>query len=192
MNTRDSIISYLEFMLKSPIATWWAVATGLIGVISFLVLSSTAQISRIWLTVIIFGSSLCLFTGVSALLKAWPLWRKSSAAAVRQIVRAEKEHVFLLEGLSDSRIGLMLEIYRTRESVEVPIGLIEITHQRDDGLVQAKAVWIMPVHMREIETRELSPQSLCAYAALSRDTLERWIEQKAEMKIHDLMKRGKS
>jgi hypothetical protein len=42
-----SVIRYLEHMLKTPLSAWWAVATGVVGIISFAVLSPTVSISRV-------------------------------------------------------------------------------------------------------------------------------------------------
>ena len=179
-------------MLKTPVSVWWAIATGLIGIISFSILSPTVSISRIGLILIIFACSLCLFIGVSVLFKGWPLWRASGAARIKEIVRADGEHVFVLEQAGNSKVGFVIEVFRIREAVEIPIGLLEITHEREDGLLQAKALWLMPVHLRDIEKRELSSESLLVYPATSRKTLERYIEQQAEMKIRDVMKRGKT
>lgn len=137
-----SFSGYLEYMLKTPITGWWAVATGLLGIISFALLSPTVSIGRVWLTVIIFGCSLFLFTGISVLFKGWPLWRSPGATRIKKIVHADGEHVFLLEQLSNGKVGLVLEIYRIREAVEMPIGLLEVTHEREDGLLQAKSLWL--------------------------------------------------
>lgn len=178
-------------MLKTPVATWWAIATGLVAVVSFTILSPTVSINRIWLIFIIFLCSLCLFVGISLLFKGWPLWCSSSATKIKEIVRADGDHIFLLEHPGHSKSGLVLEVFRIRENVEISIGLLEITHEREDGLFQAKALWLMPVHLREIEKRELSPESLLAYPATSRNTLSRYIEHQAEIKIQDVMKRGK-
>jgi len=177
-------------MLRSSVASWWGVATGLVGIISFTLLSEEVSINRLWLTGIILAISFFIFIAVSVLIRSWSLYFNSNTAIIKQIVRADNEHIFLLEGLENSKIGILLEVYRVRESVEVPIGLIEVSHQREDGLVQAKPVWIMPVHLRDIETRELSHQSLVAYQTLSRGTLSKWIDMNAEKKLQFLMKKG--
>jgi hypothetical protein len=187
-----SVSRYLEHMLKTPVTAWWAVATGLVGIVSFVVLSPTVSIDRVWLIVIIFVCSLCLFIGVSVLFKGWPMWRTLGAARIKEIVRADGEQVFVLEQAGNSKVGVVLEVFRVREAVEIPIGLLEITHEREDGFLQAKALWLMPIHLRDIEKRELSPESLLAYPVTSRNTLERYIEQQAEIRIQDVMKRGKS
>lgn len=187
-----SVSHYLEHMLKTPLTAWWAVATGLVGIVSFAVLSPTVSIGRVWLIVIIFACSLCLFIGVSVLFKGWLLWRTSGAARIKEIVRADGEQVFVLEQAGNSKLGVVLEVFRIREAVEIPIGLLEITHEREDGFLQAKALWLMPIHLRDIEKRQLSPESLLAYPVTSRNTLERYIEQQAEIRIQDVMKRGKN
>jgi len=187
-----SVSRYLEHMLRTPVTAWWAVATGLVGIVSFAVSSPTVFISRVWLIVIIFVCSLCLFIGLSVLFKGWSLWRTSGAARIKEVVRADGEQVFVLEQAGNSKVGVVLEVFRIREAVEISIGLLEITHEREDGFLQAKALWLMPIHLRDIEKRELSPESLLAYPVTSRNTLERYIEQQAEMRIQDVMKRGKN
>jgi len=179
-------------MLKTPVTTWWAVATGMVGIIGFVLLAPTVSIGRVYLIVIIFICSLCLFIGISVLFKGWSLWRISGAARIKEIVRADGEQVFVIEETGNSKVGGVLEIFRIREAIEIPIGLLEITHEREDGFFQAKALWLMPIHLRDIEKRELSPESLLAYPVTSRNTLERYIEQQAEIRIQDVMKRGKS
>jgi len=190
MMPKRSFLTYLIYMLRSSIASWWAVATGLIGIVSFTFLSEQVILNRVWVTAFILSISFFIFIAVSVLIRAWSLYLNSTTATIKQIVKADNEHVFLLEGIENIKMGILLEVYRLRESVEVPIGLIEVSHQREDGLVQAKPVWIMPVHLREIETRELSHKSLVAYQALSKGTLSKWVDAKAEQKVQFLMKRG--
>ena len=185
-----SFVGYLSFIFKTPLAAWWASAAGLLGIIRFILLTPTVSLGRVSLTAIIFSSSLFLFVAVSIMFKAWPLYTQRRRQTVTQIVKADNECVFLVDGLGDAGVGTLLEIYRKRESIEVPIGFIEVTHQRSDGLYQAKAVWIMPVHLRDIETRELSHDSIFVYGALSASTLSRLIDQKAETMVQDLMRRG--
>lgn len=190
MPVKKSLLSYLTFMLRSSVASWWGIATGLIGIVSFTLLSKEVSINRLWLTAIILAISFFIFITVSILIRSWSLYFNSNTATIKQIVRADHELIFLLEGLGNSKTGSLLEVYRVRESIEVPIGLIEVSHQKEDGLVQAIPVWIMPVHLRDIETHELSPQSLVAYLTLSKGTLSKWVDNKAEQKVQFLMKRG--
>lgn len=98
--------------------------------------------------------------------------------------------MFLLKGLRNVNIGSVLEVRRVREGIDIPIGFIEVTLARNDGVVQAKPLWIMPGHLRDIETHELPAQSLAISQMLNRETFRRWINESAEMKVKDLMRRG--
>ena len=87
-------------------------------------------------------------------------------------------------------MGSFLEVYRVKELIEIPIGFIETFHQKEDGLVQAKPVWIMPIHLRDLESRELSVDSVKAYPSMTKSTLTRWVNAEAESKIQDLFRKG--
>lgn len=110
--------------------------------------------------------------------------------AVSQIVRVDDERVFLLEGLRSFKQGSMFEVYRTTDDVDVSIGLVQATFQQENGTVQAKPVWIKPGHLRDIETGALSVRNLRAYQTLNNDTLSRWIDDRAEVLVQDLLRRG--
>lgn len=183
--------SYLEFILISPITAWWAVVTGVVEMLGFGLASDIIVVSKWWLLLIVLIVSFSLLIGFLVLYRAWPLYAKTyDRITISQIVRVDDEQVFLLEGLRSFKIGSLFEVYRTREDVEVSIGFIQATHQREDGIMQAKPVWIMPGHLRDIETGALSVQNLTVYQTLSKDTLSRWVDDRAEMKVQDLMKRG--
>lgn len=129
--------------------------------------------------------------GLIVLYKGWFIyWQAFDNIRLHEITRADNEHVFLLESWHDLEIGSVLEVHRTQESVEIPIGLIKATLRRDDGKVQTKPLGIMPTHLRDLEKRELSVQSLSVCRTLGNDTLTRWIEIRAKEKVDELMRRG--
>lgn len=190
--TNKSFLGYLTFILKSPLSAWWAIATGLIGVLSFNLLSPTYPINRLWITTVILVTSFLLFIAITVILKAWPLYLQNNKPLISQIVKVDNECIFLLAGLNELGIGTLLEVYRKHEFVEISIGFIEITHQTSEGLYQAKPVWIMPVHLRDIESRELSHESLSVYTTLTTKTLTGWINRRCDNIIQSLLKKGKS
>jgi hypothetical protein len=98
--------------------------------------------------------------------------------------------MFLLDGLHIFKQGSMFEVYRKQEDVDVSIGLIQATFQQESGTVQAEPVWIRSGHLRDIETGALSVRNLRAYHTLSNDTLSRWIDEKADEMVQDLLRRG--
>jgi len=189
--SKPTLRSYLCFILSSPIAVWWAVATAVIEMVGFGLASDTIVLSKWWLLILVLIMSFSLLIGLLVLWKAWPLYSKTyERIAISQIVRIDEEQVFLLEGLSSFRQGAMFEVYRTMEDVDVSIGLVQATHQRENSVVQAKPVWIKPGHLRDIETGALSVRNLRAYQTLSSDTLSRWVDDKADAMVQDLIGRG--
>lgn len=190
MNTR-SPRAYLEFMLKSPLAVWWACATFAAEMLVSLLPAGIIQLPRVWLAIAVFFVSLCVFASVVVLYKGWVLYsRTQNAVSILEITRSDNEHVFILESGSSPEVGSVLEVHRIRESAEVPIGLIEVTLCREDGKTQARPVWIGPGHLREIETRELSARSLIVHRTPHSETLSKWINEQADQKIQDLIRRG--
>ena len=189
--SKSPFIAYLSFVLKSPISTWWGLATALIGIVGFTLTDQNIQINRLWLLVLIFIASFSLYVGFHVFYKGWQLYASNKEKIeIIEIVRAGGEHVFLLDCPASHRIGSFLEVYRVKESIEIPIGFIETFHKKEDGLIQAKPVWIMPIHLKDLESRELSVESIKAYPSMTKATLYRWINDEAESKIRDLLRKG--
>jgi hypothetical protein len=191
MNSKPTLRSYLRFILSSPISVWWGVATAVIEMVSFGLVSDTIALSKWWLLIVILIVSFSTLIGFLVVWKAWPLYSRTyERIAISQIVHVDDEHVFLLEGLRSFKQGSMFEVYRTTEDVDVSIGLVQATFQQENGTVQAKPVWIKPGHLRDIETGALSVRNLRAYQTLNNDTLSRWIDDRAEALVQDLLRRG--
>lgn len=183
--------AYLDFLLSSPVTVWWGVATAVIEMVGFGLASDTIALSKWWLLLLILIVSFSILIGFLVVWKAWPLYsRMYERVTISQIVRIDDEQVFLLEGFHVFKQGSMFEVYRTTEDVDVSIGLIQTTFQQEGGIVQAKPVWIKPGHLRDIETGALSVRNLRAYQTLSNETLSRWVDDRAETLVQDLIKRG--
>lgn len=191
LNHKNSFTDYLAFLFKSPLTTWWGVATALVGVVSFTLTNQNLTINRLWILLIIFIVSFSLFVGFQVSVKAWKLYVSSNQQInIIEVIRADDEQIFLLDCPPFHKVGSFLEIYRVKESIEIPIGFIETFHQKEDGLIQAKPVWIMPIHLHDLESRELSVDSLKAYPSMTKATLTRWVNAEAESKIQDLFRKG--
>jgi len=192
MNTRSaSKATYFELMLKPPLSAGWAAATLVVPIAVVLLPSGAVQVPKLGLAVAVFFVSLCIFVAVVSLYKGWILYSQVyQAISILEIARDDEGHVFILEPQSNLEIGSVLEVHRVREGAEFPIGFIEVALRRNDGKIQARPVWIMPGHLRDIETSQLSVQSLTVQPTLSRDTLSKWIHQQTEQEVEDLMRRG--
>ena len=188
---RSSMKAYLEFMFISPVTTWWGAVTFGLEVIAFLFLGQTITINRIGILVLLFVVSFSLFVSFLVVYRGWSIFSGAiENIKITEIVRVDNDQFFLLQCRHSYKIGSMFEVYRRQESVEIPIGFIEITHERADGIIQAKPIWILPVHLRDIERHELSKDSLVVYSTFSSSTLPRWIDEQAENKVQELLRRG--
>jgi hypothetical protein len=188
---RPSVASYLGYMLKTPLATWWGAATFAMEVMGFLIAGPVISLSRLWLLPTVFLVSFSLFVGVLVLCKGWFLYSGLfETIRVKQVICVEGEQIFLLEGLHRFHLGSLFELHRIRESVELPIGLIAATRENEDGTIQARPVWIMPGHMRDIESNQVSAQNLTVHNTLTRDALDKWIDGEAEARVRGLIRRG--
>ncbi len=182
---------YLSSMLTTPISGWWALITGAISLIAWVVTpSDTITVSKVLFLIIIVVVSFILFVGSSVAYKGWILYSERNNVYVTQTVEYENERVFLLRGMQNVQLGSVLEVYRKKEALEVPIGLIEVTHEKENREVQARPVWIMPGHLLDIKQGELSVDNLIVHCTLSKNILSRWVDEQAERKLQDLLKRG--
>jgi len=183
--------AYLKFILISPISSWWAIFTGVLEIIAFFWPGNTNILSRISVFFLLFFASLCLMGGFLVIIKGWEIYSKAfERIHVTQIVRIENDQYFLLKCPRKYQVGSMFEVFRKMESVEVPIGFIETIHHRDDGIIQARPLWIRSVHLRDIEKSHLSVDSLVVYPYFSSSSLPQWIDEQADRKVNELMKRG--
>ncbi|GEM_PF-1409642 len=194
-----SVRSYLRFMLKSPINAWWVTATFVIEVLGivlpFVLLSDTITLSRLWLIILLlptaFLVSFSILVAAVVLFKGWEIFSETyDQVRVLDIIRVEGEQVFLLEGIRSFKDGSVFEIYyQTIRSVEVSLGLVKTVHQQEDGIVQAKLLWIKPGRLRDIETNKVLKRNLIIRRTLSSDIVSRWITNEANIKL-ELHKRG--
>jgi len=190
-NSKPHILDYVTFLFKSSLGAWWALVTALIGIFGFTMTDAIVQINRLWLVIILLSGSFSLFVGFQVFLKGWRLYSSTEQQInILEIVRSDDEQIFVLDCPTFHRIGSFLEVYRVKELIEIPIGFIETFHQKEDGLIQARPVWIMPIHLHDIESRELSIESLKAYPSVSKSILNRWVRAEADSKVQDLLRKG--
>jgi hypothetical protein len=183
--------AYLEFMLKSPLSVWWAAATFAAEILVSLLPSGVIDLPILLLAGTVFLVSLCVYVSSVALYKGWVLYsRASNTISVLEMARDDNGHVFVLEDCPALELGSVLEVHRRRESVEIPVGFIESDLRREDGRIQARPVWMMPVHVRDIEAGILSAQSLTVHATMKKQTLLRWFDYEAEQRVQGLLGRG--
>jgi hypothetical protein len=178
-------------MLITPISGWWALITGAISLIAWVITpSDTISVSKVLFLIIIVIVSFIVWVGFSVALNGWKLYSERNNVYITQTVEYENERVFLLKGMQNVRPGSVLEVYRKIEALEVAIGLIEVFHEKENREVQARPIWIMPVHLQAIKEGKLSVDNLIVQCTLSKNTLLRWVDEQAERKLQDALKRG--
>jgi hypothetical protein len=183
--------SYLSFMFISPITTWWGAVTFGLELIAFLVVKDTVVLDKITVLILLIVDSFFFFVGLLIIFRGWSIYSRAfEKISIDNIIKVDNEQFFLLDCPRSFKTGSMFEVYRKKESIEIPIGFIEITHERQDGVLQAKPIWIMPGHLLEIERMELSVDNLVVYPIMSSSTLPRWINDQAENIVNGLIKRG--
>lgn len=186
-----TIRSYLSYMFSSPIASWWALVTGGISIIAWVFIpGDLVSINKFLFLGIFVLTSFVLFIGASVVYKAWPLFSERGDIRVTQIVSHENDRVFILKCSQTLKLGYVFEVYRKQESLEVPIGFIEVTHEKENGEVQANPIWIKPIHMGDIQQNNVSVENLIIHRTLSRNTLLKWIDDQAELKVQQALRRG--
>ena len=191
MRDKTNFITYLKDILKSPITTWWGSVTFIIEILGFVLISNFVTLSKLWLLILIFIVSFSIFVSVLVLIKGWEIYSRSGRFRVSRIVRVDNVQIFELEGFVILRVGTILEIFRTIEQIETSIGFIEIVHQREDGMMQARPVWILPGHLRDIEAHNLTPESLKVSQVLSKETVSSWVDAQANRMLDELIRRGR-
>lgn len=186
-----TVRSYLSYMLSSPTASWWALVTGGISLVAWVFIpGDVVSINKFLFLGIFVLTSFVLFVGTSVVYKGWPLFSERGDVRVTQIVSHESDRVFLLKCRQALKLGYVFEVYRKQESIEIPIGFIEVTHEKENGEVQANPIWIKPIHMRDIQQNNVSVENLIIHRTLSRNTLLKWIDDQAELKVQELLRRG--
>jgi hypothetical protein len=69
-----------------------------------------------------------------------------------------------------------------RTNFEVPVALIEVEHRRDDGITQAKALWISSIHLLDIKKGKFLTTNLKIRNYRGKKFLDRWIDEDFERK----------
>lgn len=77
MSSKPTLRSYLCFILSSPITVWWGVATAVIEMVGFGLVSDTIALSKWWLMILILIVSFSVLIGLLVIWKAWPLYSRT-------------------------------------------------------------------------------------------------------------------
>lgn len=186
MNDKKDIIDFSGFLFNSFFKWWWAAITGLASLLSWIVLpNNDIIIKKVWISVLIIIISILLFLCISTILQSWKLFtgeytKKIKVDGLLRSDETDKKHIFLLNGASGITIGSLMEVYGFRNQLEVPVALIEVEHCRDDGITQANALWISPIHLLDIKKGNFLTSSLKVRNYIGKKFIDRWIDEDFE------------
>ena len=149
-------MGFFRLVFSSFFRWWWAAITGFASIASWLFVSrGGVLLTPLVLSILVLVGLTLLFLVFSTVYQGWLIY-KGSLTRVR-IVGFQKcdsydgEYVFLLEGNIGNGQGLVVELRRFLEGVEVPIALAEIMEKNSKGQYQARSIWIAPEHHRELK-----------------------------------------
>lgn len=183
--------SYLEFVLAEPVRVWWGIGTAVVDLVAYAAVGNSLTLGRWAIVVLISVVSFGLMVGGVLSWKCWPLYvRAQSLMRISQVRNTEEGLVWVLEGGGGVAIGSLVQVYRRSEGIEVPIALLRVDHERDDGEKQASEVWIGAGHKRDIQVDAVSVESLLATSAVSHDIVNKWVQVVVEGQVKALIDQG--
>jgi hypothetical protein len=184
----DEFIQYIEFLFGSFIKGWWAAFTGAASILSWFAFpDKDITINKLWVSISILIFSTVIFLCISIFLQSWKLFtgeyiKKIKVDGLLRGDEIDKKHIFLLNSASGIPIGSLMEVYGIKNQLEVPVALIEVDHRRDDGITQANALWISPIHLLDIKKGNFSTSSLKVHNYIGKKFIDRWIDEDFERK----------
>lgn len=165
---RSKLGQFFGIIFQPFFRWWWALITGMVSIVAFLstptsgiVISPTGM-----LFLILLGFTL-LFLAFSILLQGWKLYievqRDLEVVSLRRTKELGADWVFVLRGYLRDATGMMLEIRRPLDEVEVPFAIVRVIGTTARGLYQAVPIWISPGHLRDFISCQFSTSELIAY-----------------------------
>lgn len=165
---RSTLGEFIGLMFKPFFKWWWAVLTGAASLLAFLwTPTGGLTVSQTGMLLVILGTLTLVFLVFSVLYQGWNLFkdrhRNLEVVSVTKTKDFGTDWIFLLRGYLRESTGILLEIRRPLEDVEVPFALVRVIGSTTKGLYQAVPVWISPGHLRDFSNRQFSASSLIAY-----------------------------
>jgi hypothetical protein len=146
---------------------WWALITGTASFLAFVWTPPNGlNIGRTCILLLIFTIFSLLFLVLSVLVQGFQLFRERykdlEVVAIQKATESGSDLIFLLRGYLRDATGLLIEIRRPLDDVELQFAIVRITGATSKGLYQALPVWVSAGHLRDFNSRRFSANLLIA------------------------------
>lgn len=175
-------MDFLRLIFSSFFRWWWAVITGFAPIASWLFVPREGIfLTPLAFSMLILSGMTLLFLVLSTVYQSWLIYQEHFARL--RIVGFQKcnsyggEHIFLLEGNIGVVQSHIIELKVFCAGVEVVIALVEIIEENSKGQYQAKPIWILPGHLRELKMGQFIYSEIEADPFVKLRTLKRAIDQ---------------
>lgn len=179
---REGIYDYLKFLLDNFFKWWWAVVSGVASIASWIFISNNGIIlSRKLSGFLVLFLSALIFLVISIFYRGWTLYCKSSNIKVRSFQKNsyyDSEYICIFECLPEYPTGTLLELHRFIDGVQVLIAVVEIIEKNSKGQYQAKAIWTVPVHLKDLKSGIFSYNDIEAKPIITSRVLEDIIDDR--------------
>ena len=177
MYTFGRIAAYAKILFSSFFNWWWAAITGFASIASFLSLPQDGVlVSRLLFSVLLLVALLLIFLTLTTAYQGWLLFDRRAGVARLTGVCANADYgglAFLLASPLPIPNGTVLEMRRYDRGVESLAGVLEVVESSVDGVLQARAVWASPGHLRDIRSSRVHLTDIIISTAISSRTLSR-------------------
>lgn len=107
-----------------------------------------------------------IFLVLSSIAQSYALFRERYRAlevvSVQRVSEPGIDWIFLIKGHLHDAIGMLIEIRRPLEDIEVPFAVVRVTGSTARGLYQAVPIWLSPGHLRDFTSQRFSASVLIA------------------------------
>lgn len=173
-----SVARYLRILTQSFFKWWWAVATGVASILSWLgVPSSGITISPIAFSLLVFVFLALVFLLLSTIVQGheWYVATEVHPEIVRIVPPSGgMPPTFVVR--CDGRplaVGVLLSVYRDVAGQEVCMALLRLEHLRQDGGGwQCRPLWMSPGHQRDLSAGRIEARLLRLRREIPEDALQ--------------------
>jgi len=164
---RKAFGSFLCWLLDPFFRWWWALITGIASFLSFVWTPPTGlSIGKTGILLLSFAIFSLLFLVVSVVAQGYQLfcerYKGLEVVAIQKMAGSGTDLTFLLRGYLRDATGLLVEIRRPLEDIEVPFAIVRITSMTSKGLYQAVPVWVSAGHLRDFNSHRITANLLIA------------------------------
>lgn len=177
----QNFVSFLSWLFGSFFRWWWALITGTASFLAFVwTPPEGAIIGRTGMLLLFFVAFSLVFLVITVVVQGYQLFRdrnrKLEVVAIQKASESVSGLIFILRGYLRDATGMLVEIRRSSEDLEVLFAIVQVTRATSKGLYQAEPIWVSPGNLSEFNARQFSLNVLIARPSLYYDDARRAFE----------------